>query len=247
MQELAVLASRTLTTQRQFTAIADNVANVNTSGFRKLEMNFREVISQPKGKPTASYVADRALLISHVDGPMQSTGNPLDIALSGKGFFAIDVNGVTQYTRRGQFVLNNEGTLVTPEGFPVLDNSGAPIQFSPQVKNIRIATDGTISTEEGQLAQMGVFQFSAADEKLLQRAGNTAFIPQLGAVAAPVDFGATGAPQIRQGFTESSNVNAVEEMVDMETVSRAYQQSVTLARSLEDLEQRAIRNLGGGQ
>ena len=245
MQELAVLASRTLSTQRQFTAVADNVANVNTAGFRKLEMNFREVISRPQGTPTASYVADRALLVSQSDGAMQSTGNQLDIALAGNGYFAIDVNGVTQYTRRGQFVLNNEGTLVTPEGHSVLDNSGAPIQFTPEVKTISFASDGTISTEQGQLGQLGIFQFSDADVKLLQRAGNTAFIPQLGAVATPADFGVPGAPQVRQGFVEASNVNAVQEMVDMETVSRAYQQSITMARSLEDLEQRAIRNLSG--
>ncbi len=245
MQELAVLASRTLTTQRQFTAIADNVANVNTHGFRRLEMNFREVISRPGGTPTASYVADRALLISQADGVHESTGNALDVALSGDGFFAIEVNGVTQYTRRGQFALASDGTLVTPEGHSVLDNAGAPIQFPPEARNITIATDGTVATEGGQLGQLGVFQFSPDDQKLLQRAGASGFIPQLGATAAPVDFAVRGAPQLRQGFLEASNVNAVQEMVDMETVSRAYQQSLTLARSLEDLEQRAIRNLSG--
>lgn len=245
MQELAVLASRTLTTQRQFAAIADNVANVNTHGFRKLEMNFREVISRPGGKPTASYVADRALLVSQADGVHETTGNPLDVALSGNGFFAINVNGTTQYTRRGQFALSNDGTLVTPEGNTVLDNAGAPIQFPAETRNIKVAADGTISTEQGQLARLGVFQFSPEDQKLLQRAGASAFIPQLGAAAVPADFAVPGAPQLRQGYLEASNVNAVQEMVDMETVSRAYQQSLTMARSLEELEQRAIRNLSG--
>lgn len=245
MQELAVLASRTLTTQRQFTAIADNVANVNTHGFRKLEMNFREVISRPGGRPTASYVADRALLLSQENGVHESTGNPLDVALSGEGFFAIQVNGTTQYTRRGQFALANDGTLVTPEGNPVLDNAGAPIQLPPETRNIKIAIDGTLSSEQGQLAQIGVFQFSPADLKLLQRAGASAFVPTQGAAATPIDFAVPGASQLRQGFLEASNVNAVQEMVDMETVSRAYQQSLTLANSLEQLEQRAIRTLSG--
>lgn len=245
MQELAVLASRTLTTQRQFTAIADNVANVNTGGFRKLELNFREVISKPQGRPTASYVADRALLLNQTDGALQSTDNPLDVALTGNGFFAVSVNGVTQYTRRGQFVLASDGTLVTPEGYTVQDNSGAPLQIAPETKTITIASDGTVATENGQLGQLGVFQFSPSDLKLLQRAGATNFSPQQGAAATAVDFGAPGAPQIRQGFLEASNVNAVQEMVDMEAVSRAYQQSLTMAKALEDLEQRAIRNLSG--
>lgn len=245
MQELAVLATRTLTTQRQFQTVADNVANVNTHGFRKLEMNFREIISRPGGHATASYVADRALLLSQLDGALENTSNPLDIALTGSGFLAIDVNGTTQYTRRGQMSLSADGTLVTVEGHPVLDNAGAPIQLPPEATSIIISADGTLATEAGQLAQIGVYQFSAEDMKLLQRAGNSAFIPQLGAAAQPVDFGQPGAPQVRQGFLEASNVNAVEEMVNMETVSRAYQQSLTLARGLEELEQRAIRNLSG--
>lgn len=245
MQELAVLNSRTLTTQRQFTAIADNVANVNTNGFRKLEMNFREVISKPNGKPTASYVADRALVFSAQSGVHEKTGNPLDVALNGEGFFAIQVSGQTQYTRRGTFLLAADGTLSTPEGYPLLDNAGAPIQVPADAHDINIGTDGSIATEAGLLAQIGVYRFSAADAKLLQRAGNTAFSPQLGAAAVPVDFSAEGAPQVRQGFLEASNVNAVQEMVDMDMASRAYQQSLTLAKSLEDLEQRAIRTLGG--
>ena len=242
---MAVLATRTLTTQRQFTAIADNVANVNTHGFRKLELNFREVKSAPPGAQPTSYVADRALVLSQADGALESTSNPLDVALSGNGFFAIDVNGTTQYTRRGQFMLSSNGTLVTPEGHSVLDNSGAPLQFTAETRNIKIAPDGTISTEQGRLGQLGIFQFSPEQLKLLQRAGASAFSPQLGATATPADFTAKDAPQVRQGYLEASNVNAVQEMVDMEVVSRAYQQSITLAKSLEDLEQRAIRNLSG--
>jgi flagellar basal-body rod protein FlgF len=167
------------------------------------------------------------------------------VALNGEGFFGVLVNGALQYTRRGQFVLNSEGTLVTPEGHEVVDNAGAPIQFPPETRDVKVAADGTISTEAGQLAQLGVYRFSPEDLKLLQRAGASNFSPQLGATAAPVDFGVAGAPQLRQGFLEASNVNAVQEMVDMEMVSRAYQQSITLARGLEDLEQRAIRTLSG--
>jgi flagellar basal-body rod protein FlgF len=243
MQEIAVLASRVLTSQRQFTAVADNVANVNTAGFKKLELNFKEVLSKPVAAGPqavgASYVADRALLINQRDGALTQTGNPLDVALSGRGFYAIDVNGTTQYTRRGNFLLNAEGQLVTPEGYALLDNAGAPIQIPQGSNNLRIANDGTISAEQGQIAQIGVYDFSARDMKLLQRAGNTAFVPTQGAAAQVVE-----APMLRQGFVEASNVNAVEEMVNMETVSRAYQSSVSLLRGLEDLEQRAIRTLG---
>ena len=240
MQELAVMASRVLTAQRQFDSVADNIANVNTQGYRKLEMEFKETISKPRANaPTASYVEDRAIHVSTDQGGFLATGNPLDAAINGDGFFAIDVNGTTQYTRRGQFVMNNEGTMVTPEGYPVLDNAGAQIQIPEGTKNITISSDGTVSTEQGQLGQLGVYTFSPEDLKKLERAGNTAFVPMLGATAQNVE-----APVVRQGYLENSNVNAVTEMVNMQAVTQAYENSVKLMKGLEDLESTAIRQLG---
>ncbi|RYG61239.1 MAG: flagellar hook-basal body complex protein [Alphaproteobacteria bacterium] len=241
MQELAVLASRVLTTQRRFTAVSDNIANVNTQGFRKLELEFKESVSRPGSHATASYVDDRAIHISTLPGAMVASNSPLDAAISGDGFFAIDVEGTTHYTRRGQFVINAEGTLSTPEGYPVLDNAGAQIQFPQGVTQIRIAADATISTEQGQLAQLGVFNFSPEDIKKLERAGDTAFIPMMNATALPVEN-----PSVKQGFLEGSNVNAVTEMVNMQAVTQAYQSSVKMMKGLEDLESRAIRSLGNG-
>lgn len=238
MQELAVLASRVMTTQREFTAVADNVANVNTQGFRKLELEFRETISKPRAHATASYVEDRALHVSQAQGVMEQTGNPLDMAIGGEGFFAIDVNGTRQYTRRGQFVINSEGTLVTPEGYGVLDSAGQPIQVPAGSTQVKVGDDGTLSSEGGQFANLGVFTFSKDDLPKLERAGNIAFVPMLGATPLPLETA-----RIKQGVLEASNVNAVEEMVNMQNVSRAYESSIRLMKSLEDLESRAIRNL----
>ncbi|NBV54132.1 MAG: flagellar hook basal-body protein [Proteobacteria bacterium] len=243
MQEIAVLASRALTMRNQFNAVADNVANVNTAGYRRIEMDFKEVLSRQNPQSRGlSYVQDRSISLNQTDGALQQTGNPLDAAISGPGFFAIEVNGTTQYTRKGQFVLNAEGQLSTPEGYAVLDNAGAPIQFQPEVRNIRLANDGTLSTEQGQLAQIGVYQFSPEGLKTLQRAGNTAFVP--GSGGGPV---ALETPIIRQGYIEASNVNAVQEMVTMQMVSKAYESSLSSLQSLSELESRAIRTLGGSQ
>lgn len=242
MQELAVLASRVLTTQREFTSVADNIANANTQGFRRLEMEFRESISRPRAHATASYVEDRAIRVSHDSGVFQATDNPLDLAINGSGFFAVSVNGTTQYTRRGQFQPNADGTLVTAEGNPVLDTAGAPIQLPQGIKFVSVANDGTISTDQGQLGQVGLYEFSPADLGKLQRAGNTNFAPLFGAVATPV-----ANPSLKAGYLEGSNVNAVHEMVNMESVTRAYEGSVKLMRGLEDMESRAIRTLGSTQ
>lgn len=239
MQEVAVLASRALSTQRWFTNIADNVANANTDGYRRVGLEFKEVVSRPKGHPTASYVADRAAWVNYDSGVLQQTGNPLNVAIGGEGFFAINVNGTVQYTRRGHFVMNNEGTMVTPEGHPVLDIALGEIQIPPGTQNILIAPDGTLSTEDGQLSQIGVFNFTKDDIGMLRRAGSTSFIPE----------GVTGqameAPNLIQGKIETSNVNPVEEMVTMQQASRAYQSAIRNLRSVEELEQRAIRTLGG--
>jgi flagellar basal-body rod protein FlgF len=239
MQELAILASRALTTQRQFTAVADNVANVNTHGYRRLDMQFKETISRPAGHATASYVADRAVFMSQADGVHEKTSNPLDVALNGPGYFAIDVDGTTHYTRNGNFLLANNGSLVTQNGHAVLDNGGAPIQLPLDARQITIAGDGAIATEAGLAGQLGVYTFSPDDLKKLQRAGSNAYVPQLGATALPAEN-----PRVRQGFLEASNVNPTEELVTMEGVSRAYQNSLRLLRGLEDTEERAIRTLG---
>ncbi len=242
MQELAILASRAMGTQRQFTAVADNIANLNTHGYRKLDLQFKEVISRPMGRATASYVGDRAIFINQSDGALEKTNNPLDVSINGKGFFAIDVNGATQYTRKGNFLTSNDGTLITTEGYPVLDNAGAPIQLPINATTVNIAGDGTVSTAEGQIGQVGIYTFSDADMKLLQRAGTSAFSPELGAAAVVVEN-----PRVIQGFLEASNVNPTEELVNMENVSRAYQNSLKLLRSVEDIEERAIRTLGSVQ
>jgi flagellar basal-body rod protein FlgF len=245
MQEIAVLASRALTTQRQFTAVADNVANVNTHGYRRIDMNFKEVLGRQTGAnplTAASYVDDRALTLDQSVGAMEQTGNPLDVAIGSEGYFAISVDGTTHYTRRGQFIIGPTGTLVTPEGYAVQDNGGGTVQIPEGTKEILIGNDGTISTEAGQLGRLGVFTFSPADQKLLQRTGQAAYLPTQGAAALPAE-----APSVRQGFLEASNVNPVQEMVTMEQVSRAYQSALKALSSLEDVEQRAIRQLGRTQ
>lgn len=239
MQDIAILASRVLTTQKQFTAVADNVANVNTNGFRKLEMDFREALSRPNGRASASYVSDRATYIDTAPGVFHASGNPLDVAIAGNGYFAVSVNGNTQYTRKGQFTLNSEGTLVTQDGNPVLDNSGAQIQIPQDAKYVNIAEDGTISTDQGQLAPLGVYEFTIEQQNRFSRAGSSQFVAGKGDMPTPME-----APTLRQGYTEASNVNATEEMVNMQSVSKAYENTLKMLSSVEDLEQRAIRNLG---
>jgi flagellar basal-body rod protein FlgF len=111
----------------------------------------------------------------------------------------------------------------------------------PGSRTFTVAKDGSISTEAGQIATLGVFNFSDADSKMMRRMGDATYLPTQG-TAAVTEF-----PNVLQGFVETSNVNAVEEMTNMQMVSAAYQRSLTTMRGIEDLEQRAIRTLGGTQ
>ncbi|PIZ31667.1 MAG: flagellar basal-body rod protein FlgF [Alphaproteobacteria bacterium CG_4_10_14_0_8_um_filter_53_9] len=242
MQELAVLAASAMATQRRFTAVADNIANANTDGYRKIDVQFKEIISRPNGHSTASYVEDRGLVVDFSGGSLRRTGNPMDVALGSEGFFAVQTEGGDiRYTRRGAFVVNSEGELTTPQGLPVLDNANAPIQIPQNSGVLAIARDGTISTREGQIAQIGVFTFSKEDQNQLLREGDGTFTATQGGANV------AESPMIMQGFVESSNVNAVKEMTDMQMVSKAYQRSLTLMRGIEQIEQRAIRTLGETQ
>lgn len=245
MQELAVLASGALAAQRRFTVIADNLANINSAGFRRLRPDFQEVVSGQSrvGKNTgASYVADRGLLLDTAQGAFQRTNNPFDLAIGGDGYFAIDVNGTTQYTRRGQFVENAEGQVVTPEGYALLDNSFAPFQLPTDASQFRVASDGTLSTEQGTIGQIGVFSFAPSQLKNLVRAGGSNFVAAGGANPTVIDT-----PVVHQGMLESSNVNPVQEMVDMNAASQAYQNSLRLLQGLENVETNAIQTLGRTQ
>lgn len=242
MQEISILTGRALSTQRKFNAIADNIANVNTDGYRRKDYEFKEVVSHPHGHATASYVSDRAMVLDMDNGVMTETSSPFNVALGGKGFFAIEVDGETQFTRRGHFVLGNDGVLQTPEGYPVLDASFAPLQLPTNARDVQIGRDGTIATEQGQVGKLGVFNFDDATLPNLQRAGNVAFLAPQGEAPLAVDN-----PMVIQGKLEASNVDPVMETVTMQDASRAYQTSLQLLRTSEQLEERAIRTLSGNQ
>jgi flagellar basal-body rod protein FlgF len=232
-----VIASRMLGQARQMDMVADNVANVNTHGFKKLTMDAKEVIGGTKIHPAGSFTENKPVRVIYQDGALEQTGNPFDIGLQGEGFFAVQgAGGDPKYTRVGQFALDAAGNLVNTAGDAVLDVNGAPINL-PFDKPITIARDGAISSEDGLLTRIGVYRFDNLDG--LQRAGATTYYtdPQNNPALA-VD-----APQVFQGMLEASNVNAIQETVNMTAVLRAYQGAQRAIQTLEESETTAIRDL----
>lgn len=198
--------------------IANNIANINTTGFKGEKMMFKQHLVQSKGGDSIlgekiAFVRDIASVRDTTEGPHQKTGNPLDLAIAGDGYFVVDTPGGNRYTRNGSFQLNNDGNLVNQNGYPVLSDGGQPFFISPEDNSINISRDGTISTNSGDLGRIGLVNFENKQE-LRQVAGGL-----FASNATPED---AEKRTIVQGMLESSNVEGIIEMTRMIEVNRAY-------------------------
>ncbi|MBI1363590.1 MAG: flagellar hook-basal body complex protein [Proteobacteria bacterium] len=233
-----VLASRMIGQNKRMDMVADNVANANTHGFKRLTQDMKETIGGTPVHPAGSFTENKPVRIVFEDGTLERTDNMYDLALQGEGFFAVQdkASGQPKYSRLGSFQLDIGGNLTTVDGEQVLDINNAPINL-PQDKTVSIARDGSISTEDGLLTRIGVYTF--ADPQKLVRAGNGVYYndpatnpPQ------PVQN-----PQVFQGSLEGTNVNPILETAQMTAALRAYQSAVRAMTTIEDSETTAIRDL----
>jgi flagellar basal-body rod protein FlgF len=244
---LLVGLSRQTILERQLDVVANNVANVNTTGYKADNSLFEEFLASGAhednfvgGDRRVSYVQDRGTFRDFAQGAMEQTKNPLDVAISGSAFLAVQTPAGERYTRDGGLQLNNQGQLVTIAGNPVLGTSG-PIVFQPTDHDINISPDGTITVVEGNTrtdsvrGKLRLVSFADA-QKLLKEGLN---LYAAGEGSAQPDLKST----IQQGFIEKSNVNAVAEMSRMIEVTRAYTQISTLLQQQSDLHKTAIQQL----
>jgi len=245
---LLIGLSRQMVLERQMDVVANNVANVNTNGYKADNTLFQEYLKTGAhednfiGKDrSVSYVQDSGTYRDFSQGAVQSTNNPLDLAIDGSAFLVVQTAGGERYTRDGGLQLNNLGQLVTVGGNPVLGNSG-PIVFQPTDHDINISPDGTITVLEGNgrtdsiRGKLRLVSFTDA-QKLLKE-GSNLYAAGEGGTAQP-DIKSS----VRQGFIEKSNVNSVAEMSRMIEVTRAYTQIATLLQQQSDLHKSAIAAL----
>lgn len=213
----------------EMTAIANNVANIDTPGFRREGMVFSEfVVGGPRGESLS--MADlSARFISPDPASLRISAAPLDVAIEGEGYFAVeDAQGVL-LTRAGSFQRSAEGLMVTNRGERVLDAGQAPIFLPADAGPVEISVDGTISTGGVEQTRLGVF---TAPAETMDRFANTGFRPREG--IEPVEE-----PRMRQGALEGSNVDPVLEIARMIEVSRAYER----VQGLIDDEDERINNV----
>lgn len=216
---------------REIQVIANNIANLSTTGFRREGILFTEYVQRlDRQEPPLSMATARAHQTFLTQGTLTLTGDPLDLGIEGAGFFTVDTPAGPRYTRAGHFTPNEAGDLVTPDGHRLLDSGGAPVFIPPEAAQIAIARDGTISADGQPLAQIALV--TPADPATLTRESGV-----LHAIDGAVD--PVGDPQILQGFLEESNVNAISEMARLIEVQRAYE----TGQKFLDREDERIRNV----
>jgi flagellar basal-body rod protein FlgF/flagellar basal-body rod protein FlgG len=245
---LLIGLSRQVTLERQLDVVANNVANVNTNGFKADKSLFQEYLMPGAHEDNfvgrdrrLSYVQDRATFHDFAQGPTEQTKNPLDIAIDGNAFLVVQTAGGERYTRDGGLQINPKGQLVTAAGNPVMGANG-PIVFQQTDHDITISADGTVTVLEGInnttdsiRGKLRLVSFAQA-QKLLKEGSN--LYAADGASPQP-DINA----RVKQGFVEKSNVNSVAEMSRMIEVTRAYTQISAMLQQQSDMRKSAIEKL----
>jgi flagellar basal-body rod protein FlgF len=232
--------SRQIALQRQMDVVANNIANINTTGFKAETMLYEEfVMPVARDKDFAlldqqlSFTQDWATIHDLAPGSIVQTGNPLDVALSGEGFLAVQTPEGERWTKSGALQINAEGTLVNFDGHPVMGDGGE-ITFDAGETDIMIDSTGAISSSAGAKGRLRVVEFDNPQE--LARAGDNLFSG--GEPQAAVET------RVVQGAIEKSNVSGVGEMTEMIRVQRAYQSIASMVQRQDEIRRTAIQKLG---
>ena len=216
---------------KEMGVVANNIANANTTGFRREGVIFAEHLSAlDRRGETLSMAHARGRLIDLRQGVLTQTNGSFDLAIEGEGYFALETPDGLRLSRAGAFIPSPEGELMTAEGYRLLDAGQAPVLIPPGASAVSVGTDGTMSANGIPFGQIGLF--GQPEGTQLTHQGGTLF--QLDADPEPLEEA-----RIRQGFLEESNVDPVFEITRMIEVQRAYE----LGQSFLDREDQRIRNV----
>ncbi len=216
--------------------IANNLANANTAGYKRSRLST-EALDERLDAEGAPRTTRRLLQATdQTQGALQSTGNPLDVALNGEGFFVLmdAATGARRYTRAGHFLVGPEGRLQTPAG-DLVEGVGGPIQLPPGGRTVEISRDGTVRADGRRIGTLRVVTFPAPEQ--LQRLDGTAFA----AGQAPTEV---PQPHVMQGFLEASNVEPVTAMTEMIEHFRLFESQQKVLQTTDQILGRITRELG---
>ncbi len=239
--KILVSLSHQVAMERQMDIIANNIANMNTTSYKRESVMFNEYLSDiggslPDSFKKVSFVQEMGVAREMTNGELLTTSNPLDVALEGGGMFKVrKANGDTAYTRNGHFALSQDNELITAAGHLILDEEDQTIQFPPNSPTFKIAEDGTVSTKEtGQIGKIGVLQFE--NYGAMKKIGDNLYS------AEEVGVPGTGY-RLAQGMLETSNVSPVLEITNMIHLSRAYAQTANLIDKVQQSTSSAINRI----
>jgi flagellar basal-body rod protein FlgG len=255
---LYIAASAAISETKRIDVISNNIANVNTSGFKKDTMiteSFPNILMKRIGATDYRDIAARAPITSKIgyigkmnngvrvdevftnfeQGSISTSGNPLDLALQGKGFFSVETPNGERYTRSGEFTLDNEGFITTKEGYKVQGQNG-PIQVDG--KNIIINEDGQVFSDGIEIDALKLVDFN--DYALLKKEGDALYVDLSG------DAGNMKESEglVLQGSFEASNVNSVKMMVEMITMLRSYEANQKVIKTHDELLGKSVNEIG---
>lgn len=205
---------------QQLELVAQDLANTSTSGYRRQQTRFQNVLAASGGNaPLSAWSSELngfgvlgSTSTSRTPGNLESTGNPLDLGMEGDAFFVVQTPAGLRYTRNGQFTLSPSGKLVTRDGYPVLGDQGAILM---PAGNVSVSRDGTLSVDGALAGKLRLAQFSSSIP--LQAEGATYFAAPPTSETPALNF------SIRQGMLESSNVNPVAAAVQLVALQRTAQ------------------------
>ncbi len=237
--EIGSILSGTMSQEMRLEILSNNMANANTVGFKE-DRVFRipETPASVWNNLSADQTKDVPInnisslpvgtFTNFEQGHLKETGNALDMALEGEGFFSVQTSQGTQYTRKGSFALNSNGTLVTQEGYPVLGKSGGQIKISG--KQVVVAPSGTIIVDSVEVGALNIVEF--ANKTGLLKTGDSLYSQQ-----NPKDPGAPAKKTVvQQRFIEGSNVDPVKMMTEMINVMRGYESYQKVLQSMNEVD-----------
>ncbi|MDP7142899.1 MAG: flagellar basal-body rod protein FlgF [Alphaproteobacteria bacterium] len=226
---------------QQMDIVANNIANMSTPGFKAQNAVFSEYMQKP-GPSIETDTDDPTSLVmtygqfqNDAQGPIKKTGNPLDVALEGPGYFGVNTPDGVMYTRAGNFSVSAEGELVTSSGMKVAGEGGGPISIPADAREIKIGHDGTIATDQGAAGKLMIVEFESS--QALEARGNGLYFSDTEGV--PTE----GKTRALQGTLEGSNVQPVLEMTRMIDISRSYQRTQQMLQSEHERQRSMIQRL----
>lgn len=227
-----VMAAYQQSLQRVTDVLANNIANASTTGFKRQNNLFDTLVVQPATNQPIRFAVDAGTYRDTAQGAMQTTGNPLDLAIQGKGYFQVETPQGPRFTRGGAFVMNNAGEITTVSGLKLLADGGQPIVLPGDASDIHISADGVVTARVGnatEVTQFGrIVPVKFANEQKMVAVGNSLYRSDAPPEPDPDS-------RVAQGMIERSNVEPVRELTKLIEITRSYTQ---LGRMLEQDNQR---------